>query len=134
MEAESEKTTPAELTIEDVKNAVAEQDYDTLTLGDDKVAVRCLLRAKVAVKGMILSTGHKYDESEDACREAVIKRALYELFAFTGNESRAREKEDDCELLIATYYGPIITKNDAGSSQGGAAGFMRRPQGSQEWA
>ena len=79
------------ITIADVEAELPPQDYETLTLGDDNVAVRCLVKAKVFVKGMIASTGHEYDEHNDVCREAVLKRALYELFAFVGQEERARE-------------------------------------------
>ena len=119
-----ENENQTQLTIEDLKAEIPEQDCETLTLGDDTVTARALLKAKVAVKGMVLSTGHKYDEGNDVCREATLKYALYELFAFVGQENRAREKREDCELLIETYFGSIIKKTDAESSGGPAVGVM----------
>ena len=112
-----------ELTVDDLKAEIPAQDLETLTLGDDTVAVRALLKGKVAVKGMVLSAGGKYSEENEVVREAVLKWALYELFAFVGQESRAREKQEDCQLLIETNFGPIAKKTDAGSS-GPAVGFV----------
>ncbi len=129
-----------EITIDDVRGAIPPQDWDTLTLGDDNAAVRCLLRAKIAVKGMIHSAGGKYDELNEVCKEAVVKRTLYELFAYVGKENRAREKQEDCEILIESYYGAIIKKSDAENQIGSPAGAMKRnksdplSRSSREWA
>lgn len=113
-----------ELNVEDLKNELPEQDYDTLTLGEDTVAVRCLLKAKIWVKGMIQSTGNEYEEENEIVHEAVLKRALYELFSFVGQESRAREKAEDCELLIESAFGPILKKDDI-NANGPAVGSMK---------
>lgn len=114
----------AQITICEVKAELPEQDYETLTLGDDTVASRCLLKAKLSVKGMVLSTGHEYDEENEICREATLKRTLYELYAFVGQENRAREKQEDCELLIESFYGPILKKNESETKNGPAVGKM----------
>ncbi|MBQ6566844.1 MAG: hypothetical protein IJP62_03475 [Treponema sp.] len=118
-----ENENQTQLTVEDLKAEIPEQDYETLTLGEDTVAVRCLLKAKIAVGGMVRSTGHVYDEANEVCREATLKFALYELFAFVGQEIRAREKREDCELLIETAFGQILKKTDA-EGTGPAVGAM----------
>lgn len=118
-----ENENESQITVEDLKAELPEQDYETLTLGEDTVAVRCLLKAKIAVKGMVTSTGHIYAEKNEVCREATLKYALYELFAFVGQESRAREKREDCQLLIESAFGPVIKKNDA-ESTGPAVGML----------
>lgn len=118
-----ENENQAQLTVEDLKKELPDQDYETLTLGEDTVAVRCLLKAKIAVKGMVQSTGHVYSEENEVCREATLKYALYEMFAFVGQENRAREKLEDCQLLIETNFGPVIKKTDA-EANGPAVGVM----------
>ena len=118
-ENENEK----QITVEELKAELPEQDYETLTLGEDTVAVRCLLKAKVAIKGMVASTGHTYDEADEVCRMATLKWALYELFAFAGQENRAREKQEDAQLLIETNFGAILKKDDEAST-GPAVGAM----------
>ena len=118
-----ENSNPSQINVEDLKTELPEQDYETLTLGEDTVAVRCLLKAKIAVKGMVSSTGHVYDETNEVCREATLKYALYELFAFVGQENRAREKLEDCQLLIETAFGQILKKTDA-EGAGPAVGVM----------
>lgn len=121
-----EEETGHQLTVEDLQKEIPPQDYETLTLGEETVAVRALLKAKLAVAGMVLSTGNKYDEENEVCREATLKYALYELFAFVGQENRAKDKLDDCELLIETYFGSIRKKTDAESSSGLAVGCVAR--------
>ena len=116
--------TEEQITVEDLKAELPEQDYETLTLGEDTVAVRCLLKAKTAVKSMILSTGHQYDEVNEVCRLCVLKYGLYELYSFVGQENRAREKYDDCMLLIESAFGAIAKKTDA-STNGPAVGAMK---------
>lgn len=123
MPEENENQT--QLTVEDLKKELPDQDYETLTLGEDTVATRALLKAKVAVKGMVQSTSNRYDEANEVCREATLKYALYEMFAFVGQENRAREKLEDCQLLIETYFGSIIKKDDASNATGPALGAMK---------
>ena len=118
-----ENPNSSQITVEDLKAELPEQDYETLTLGEDTVAGRCLLKAKIAVKGMVSSTSHVYDETNEVCREATLKYALYELFAFVGQENRAREKLEDCQLLIETAFGQILKKTDA-EGTGPAVGMM----------
>ena len=120
-----ENENQAQLTVEDLKKELPNQDYETLTLGEDTVAVRCLLKAKIALKGTVQSTGHVYSEENEVCREATLKYALYEMFAFVGQENRAREKLEDCQLLIETYFGSIIKKDDASNAAGPALGAMK---------
>lgn len=121
---ENQNTDTSQLTITDLQKELPAQDYETLTLGEDTVATRALLKAKIAVKGMVQSTGNVYSEENEVCREATLKYALYELFAFVGEENRAREKLEDCQLLIETNFGSIIKKSDVEASSGPAVGYM----------
>lgn len=113
-----------QITVDDVKGELPPQDYETLTLGEDTVCVRCLCKAKIFIKGLIASTGNAYNETDEVCREAVLKRTLYELFSFVGQEDRAKEKMEDCELLIESHYGSILRKNDMTEGSGPAFGTM----------
>lgn len=129
-----------ELTVKDLKAEIPEQDYETLSLENDAVATRAILKAKVIVKGRILATGNKYDELNEVCREAVLKFALYELYSYCGLESRARAKYEDAETLLESYYGTILKKSDTQSSSaiGASFGVMNCGKGnplkrSSEW-
>lgn len=110
-----------DLTVVDLQKELTAQDYDTLTLATEEIATRCLLKAKMVVKGMILSTGHTYDEGDDLCRMCVLKRGRIELFIFNGQHEVARQEEEDLELVIKTNYGSIITKSDNTSADTGPA-------------
>ena len=69
-----------QITIEDIKSALPEQDYDTLTLGQEQNGIRCLTIAKLRTKADIQSTGHIYDEALPEVRLALMKMFIYELF------------------------------------------------------
>lgn len=117
------------LTVDDVKKELPPQDYRTMTLGDDSVAERCLTRATLWVKGKVASTGTEFNEEDVIVMECILKRAVYELFSFVGQESRAKMKERDVEDLIESYFGDIKTKNDAATASGSgpAAGYISKP-------
>lgn len=116
------------LTIEDIKKELPAQDYRTVTLGDDSVAERSLTKASLWVKGKVASTGATFDEEDVIVKECILKRAVYELFSFVGQESRAKMKERDVEDLIESYFGDIKTKNDAATvtGSGPASGYITR--------
>lgn len=111
------------ITVDELKAELPNQDYETLTLGEDSIAERCIQKAEVWIKAMVKSTGKTYDQKNTICKEATLKRALYELFSFVGMGDRAREKLEDSELLIESYFGPIIKKTDT-DSKGPAYGLM----------
>lgn len=123
----------AEMTIEDIRPELPEQDLETVMVGDDDtVLTRALLKAKVWAKGCIRGTGAVYDEEIDVVRVIVIKRTLYELFAYIGEEKRAEEKYRDAVDLVRVYYGDVKTKNDQETvSQGPAFGYVLRPISSE---
>jgi len=108
------------ITIDDLKNELNPDDFRTSSYSDDEVAKRAIRKAVIWVYGKIASTGNVYDETDDVVKTIVLKRAVYELFSYTGNESRAKANEQDAADLIETYFGSIATKHndDPGPSSG----------------
>lgn len=100
------------ITVEDLKQALPPQDYETLTIGDDKNAVHCLLAAKLRCKADIKSTGNDYDENIPECRLALMKLWLYEMFAFVGEADKAKDSYEDYTLIIKTSFGSIHAKGE----------------------
>ncbi|WP_062429120.1 hypothetical protein [Treponema endosymbiont of Eucomonympha sp.] len=94
----------------ELKKEITDQDYETLTQGDDRVALRCLAKAEIWVKGKILATGNEYNTSDEVIRELVLKRGVYELFVFNSYEERAEEKYRDLIELIESYFGEVDSK------------------------
>lgn len=110
------------ITVDDLKQDLNPQDYNTASFGEDGVAERAIHKAVIWVYGKVASTGKTYDESDEVIRVIVLKRAAYELFSYIGNEGRAKAKEEDAADLIETYFGSIATKRDEGP--GSASGIM----------
>jgi hypothetical protein len=110
------------ITIADLKKELTAEDYNTLSFDDKEVAGRAIRKAVIWVYGKVKSTGNAYDENNEVIRDIVLKRAVYELFSYIGNENRAKAKEQDAADLIETYFGNISTKYDAGP--GPAAGAI----------
>jgi hypothetical protein len=94
----------------ELKKEITDQDYETLTQGDDRVALRCIAKAEIWVKGKILATGNEYNTSDEVIRELVLKRGVYEMFVFNSYEERAEEKYRDLIELIESYFGEVDSK------------------------
>ena len=116
-----------QITIEDIKSALPEQDYDTLTLGQEQNGIRCLIIAKLRTKADIQSTGHQYDEAVPEVRLALLKMFIYELFAFVGESQKAEAAYQDYALIIKTSFGDIKTKTDVAEDGGAAVAAMKVP-------
>lgn len=116
-----------QITIEDIKSALPEQDYDTLTLGQEQNGIRCLTIAKLRTKADIQSTGHIYDEAVPEVRLALMKMFIYELFAFVGESQKAEAAYQDYALIIKTSFGDIKTKTDVAEDSGPAVAAMKAP-------
>ena len=117
------------LTAADLKNELTAQDYQTLTFTDDGIAARCLDRARMVVKGLILSTGNTYDEDDELCRMCVLKRGRVELYLFNGMHETADKEQSDLDLIIRTSYGPIITKHGSAAESGTSVAVVKKPNG-----
>jgi len=110
------------ITIDDLKNELNPDDFRTASYDDDEVAKRSIHKARLWVYGKVATTGKVYSEADEVIKTIVLKRAVYELFSYIGNESRAKAAEEDAADLIETYFGSIATKHDDGL--GPAAGMV----------
>ncbi|MDR0443268.1 MAG: hypothetical protein LBH44_07680 [Treponema sp.] len=110
------------ITTDDLKKELTAQDYGTLSFDDAAVSERAIQKAVIWVYGKVKSTGNDYNEENEVIRDIVLKRAVYELFSYIGQESRAKMKEKDAADLIETYFGSISTKYNEGP--GPAAGAV----------
>jgi len=114
------------ITIDDLKNELNPDDLRTASYADDEVKERAIHKAVIWVYGKVATTGKTYDESDEVIKTIVLKRAIYELFSYIGNESRAKANEQDAADLIETYFGSIATKHDDGL--GPASGAIAVPE------
>lgn len=118
-----------QVTIQDIKTALPQQDYHTLTIGEEQNGIRCLTIAKLRAKADIQSTGHQYDEAVPEVRLALLKLFVYELYAFVGESQKAQDAYQDYSLIIRTSFGDIRTKTDVPEDGGPAVAAMRAPTG-----
>ena len=116
-----------QITIQDIKSALPEQDYHTLTIGQEQNGIRCLIIAKLRAKADIQSTGHQYDEAVPEVRLALLKLFVYELYAFVGESQKAQDAYQDYSLIIRTSFGDIKTKTDVVEDGGPAVAAMKVP-------
>ena len=114
------------ITTDDLKKELNPDDLRTASYADDAVKERAIHKAVVWVYGKVATTGKTYDESDEVIKTIVLKRAIYELFSYIGNESRAKANEQDAADLIETYFGSIATKHDEGL--GSASGAVATPE------
>lgn len=118
-----------QITLEEIKSSLPEQDYQTLTIGDDKNGIHCLITAKLRVKADIQSTGNIYNEEIPEIRLALMKMWIYEMYSFIGESEKAKTVYEDYSLIIKTCFGSIHTKGENLSEESGpAVGFVAVPK------
>ena len=106
------------LTIADLRGEIKDYNYDVLTGGDDNLAQRCLDKARLWAKAKIIQAHGAYDEEDEGVRLVVLKRALYELYSVSENESIAQDKKEDAMELLRALFGNAVdaTGYSAGSA------------------
>lgn len=118
-----------QITLEEIKSSLPEQDYQTLTIGDDKNGIHCLITAKLRTKADIQSTGNIYNEEIPEIRLALMKMWIYEMYSFIGESEKAKAVYEDYSLIIKTSFGSIHTKGENLSEESGpAVGFVAVPK------
>lgn len=96
------------VTVDDLTLEIKETHIDALTDQSEEVAARCIEKARTWVSARLRRCGSVLDETESVVRDAIIKRSLYELYAYVENEEVARDKAEDADTLLRSFYGDCI--------------------------
>lgn len=99
--------------VEDLKKEVKNYNWDVLVEGE--AAERALDKARIWIKAKLIQVNALYDEEDPIIAEALLKRALYELYSFAENEDVAKDKKEDAIELLRARFGSGI--NADGYSQ-----------------
>ena len=97
-----------DMTVDDLKKEIKGYNYEALTGGDDSVGERCIEKATLWVTAKVRKCGVKIDLDDDIVKQAILKRALYELYSFAENEGLAADKKEDAIELLRAYFGNCI--------------------------
>lgn len=99
------------ITVEQLKKQIKEYNFEILTGGDDQIAVDCIRKAEIWIRAKLRKCGVEPDFTDEVDKEALIKRALYELYSFAENEEVARDKKEDAIDLLKAKYGNCVDKD-----------------------
>ena len=104
------------VTIDDLKNELTSYNYQTLTQNDDTIAQRAIDKAVIWVKARFAKCGKEPDFENDLVKEAVLKRALYELYSYAEQEEKAKDKKEDASALLEGIIGNCAKEEGAKTS------------------
>ena len=93
------------VTVEELKKEIPHTQYRMLTQDDDSVAERAIKKAKVWIEAKFAKCGQEVDWELSYVQEALLKRALYELYAYGEQEEVAKDKKEDAEVLLEAVLG-----------------------------
>jgi hypothetical protein len=99
------------ITVDYLKTQIKGYNFETLTGGDDPVAAECIRKAEVWIRAKLRKCGVEPDFTDEIDKEALTKRALYELYSFAENEDIAKDKKQDAYDLLRAKYGNCIDKD-----------------------
>ena len=114
------------VTLEDLERELSDRDFRILTGGDDAVAERALAKARIWAVSQFKRCGATPDFEDEIVREAVLKRALYELYSFKENEKVARDKKEDARELLEGMLGDCIGGEEGGKGYRPVAVSVKR--------
>jgi len=100
------------VTIDELKKELTSYNYEMLTQGDDSVAQRALDKAVIWVKARFAKCGKEPDFENQLVKEAVLKRALYELYSYAEQEEKAKDKKEDASHLLEGLIGNCAKDED----------------------
>lgn len=103
------------VTIDDLAFEIKQTQLDLITDKSDFVAARCIEKAVNWAGARLRRCGIEVDQDDPVVRDAIIKRALYELYAYVENEEVASDKREDAVTLLRGYFGDCVD-GDAGGS------------------
>ncbi len=100
------------ITVEDLKKEISERDYRMLTEGDDEVAVRAIDKAEKWVIARFRKCGKTMNPEDELVQQAILKRALYELYSYKENEKVAADKKEDAEDILEGVLGDCVEEKN----------------------
>lgn len=109
------------VTVDKLKNEIKQYNYQTLTGGDDDIASRAIEKAELWAKAKIIIVSGTWNPDSSINEEIVMKRALYELYAYGENEAVAADKREDALELLKAAYGSAIDASGYNQSGGGSS-------------
>jgi len=101
------------ITTKELKKEIGTYQYDTLTGDDDRNGKRALSKATIWVQSRFLACGKDIatiDWNNELVKEALLKRASYELYSSREQEQIAKDKKEDALELLAGYLGTCVYK------------------------
>ena len=117
------------IAIDDLKAELTPYNYQMLTQNADSIAQRAIEKATIWVKAKFAKCGKEPDFEDSLVKEAVLKRALYELYSFSEQEEKARDKKEDAEVLLEGLFGSCAKD----SPEGSVLPYIAVKRGASDW-
>jgi hypothetical protein len=92
---------------DDIKQRFQEDDLQAITGGNDSVISRAINSAKIWLFAALNSRGLKLDEEDEVQREIIIKRTLYELYAYSQDWEIAKANREESEQMLLAMFGEV---------------------------
>jgi hypothetical protein len=121
------------ISVEDLKAQLKEYNYNALCDSDDDVALRCIENAVVYIKAKLKNCTSEVDFEDDVVRQALIKRALYELYAYAENEQLADDKKQAAIEILRGYFGDCVSGSNMQQANSNSLPIVSLKKGSDSW-
>ncbi|MEM1542872.1 MAG: hypothetical protein QXV82_09615 [Ignisphaera sp.] len=93
----------------ELRKELKDYTFETIASGDEEVLVRALSKAYIWLKAKLKPCEIISINLEDeVIKQALIKRALYEIYSYAENEEVARDKAEDALEILKGYFGECV--------------------------
>ena len=126
------------VTWQDLKSEVRPETWDAITYGLDEAGLgeKFLVRARAWLSALFkrcpdVDYSPELEDSDAIVRQAVIYRALYELYAYAEKEEVAADKKEEAYSLVKSAYPCVAGAESEEDAFSLPVGYVK--EGSDNW-
>jgi len=95
------------ITADDIRQRFQEADLQAITGGDESVITRAINSARIWLQAALGARGMELNEENEVQREIIVKRTLYELYAYSQDWEVAKANREEAEQMLLAMLGEV---------------------------
>jgi hypothetical protein len=95
------------ISADEVRQRFQEADLQAITGGDESVITRAINSARIWLQAALGARGMELNEENEVQREIIIKRTLYELYAYSQDWEIAKANREESEQMLLAMLGEV---------------------------
>ena len=114
------------ISADEVRQRFQEADLQAITGGDESVITRAINSARIWLQAALGARGMELNEENEVQREIIVKRTLYELYAYSQDWEVAKANREEAKQMLLAMLGEVGDNKPS-------VPFVRVVRGQTDW-